>query len=194
MSFATWLTFHPLTLAGATLAAVLAAWIERRLDHAAEFPLGLLIGENAVLLSILLNGLVLIWGGTENWTALVLLTFVIHLPLAVVEGIILGFTVGFLARVKPQLLYGLSTRPCRDIGSYPALPLGNQNPHAASGAAAAACLRPFGPCDHLEAEYRVLPDHRIQIDSRFDIPLGTRRIAAGACALREATANYCWTA
>jgi hypothetical protein len=30
--------------------------------------------------------------------------FVAHLPIAVIEGIILGFTVGFLARVKPALL------------------------------------------------------------------------------------------
>ena len=43
------LTFHPLTLAGALLLAVLAAWAERRLENAPEFPLGLLVGEVAVL-------------------------------------------------------------------------------------------------------------------------------------------------
>jgi hypothetical protein len=34
----------------------------------------------------------------------VLLTFVAHVPVAAVEGVVLGFTVGFLARVKPELL------------------------------------------------------------------------------------------
>ena len=29
---------------------------------------------------------------------------IIHLPIAVIEGIVLGFTVGFLVRVKPELL------------------------------------------------------------------------------------------
>jgi hypothetical protein len=35
--------------------------------------------------------------------------FVAHLPLAVVEGFVLGFVVSFLARVKPELL-GLPPR------------------------------------------------------------------------------------
>ena len=98
------LTFHPLTLAGALLLAVLAAWAERRLENAPEFPLGLLIGEVAVLATMLLNCLVLLWGGQEDWHSLALLTFVAHLPIAVVEGVVLGFTVGFLVRVKPEML------------------------------------------------------------------------------------------
>lgn len=98
------ITFHPLTLAVAVLLAAGAAWAERRLEHAVEFPLGLFLGEVSVLVTLLLNCLVLLWGGEEDWHTLALLTFVAHLPIAVVEGIVLGFTVGFLARVKPELL------------------------------------------------------------------------------------------
>jgi cobalt/nickel transport system permease protein len=95
---------HPATLIVAGILALLAAWFERRLQNTAEFPLGLLVGETAVLATVLLNCLALLWGGQGNYHTLALLTLVIHLPLAVLEGIVLGFTVGFLVRVKPALL------------------------------------------------------------------------------------------
>jgi cobalt/nickel transport system permease protein len=97
-------TIHPLTLSVIVLLASLAAWIENRLKNAPEFSLGLLVGETAVLATTLLNCLVLLWGGREDWHTLALLVFVAHLPIAVIEGIVLGFAVGFLARVKPEML------------------------------------------------------------------------------------------
>jgi cobalt/nickel transport system permease protein len=121
-------------------AALGVSWLmvglERRLENAPEFPIGLLVGEVAVLATIALNCVVLLGsgqqlqGGTEvlalaekiglpppalngapsqgPWRLLVLIVFLVHLPIAAIEGIILGFTVGFLARVKPSLL-GLPT-------------------------------------------------------------------------------------
>jgi ABC-type Co2+ transport system permease subunit len=115
------LTFHPATLSAALLLAVAAASLERRLGNAPEFALGLLVGEVAVLATAFLNFAVLLWGGGEDWHTLALLTFVAHLPIAVIEGIVLGFVVGFLARVKPELLscigqentiYGSAPLPC----------------------------------------------------------------------------------
>jgi len=97
-------TYHPITLSLGFVMALGVAWLESRLKHAAEFPLGLLIGETTVLATALLNCLVLLWGGRADWHALALLVFVAHLPIAVVEGIVLGFVVGFLARVKPEML------------------------------------------------------------------------------------------
>jgi len=104
LSWANRVTFHPATLAATATLAGLAAWVERRLENAPEFPLGLVVGESAVLATIVLTTLALILGGRENWYSLALLTLIIHLPLAVLEGAILGFTVGFLARVKPEML------------------------------------------------------------------------------------------
>jgi cobalt/nickel transport system permease protein len=98
------LTFHPLTLTVVIALSAAFAWVERRMENAPEFPLGLLVGEFAVLATAFLNCLVLSWGGQEDWHALALLVFVAHLPIAVIEGVVLGFTVGFLARVKPDLL------------------------------------------------------------------------------------------
>lgn len=101
---------HPATLAVAAMLGAVAVYLERRLENAPEFSLGFLLGEMAVLLTLLLNAIVLVWGGLANWHTLAVVLFVVHLPLAVIEGVVLGFVVGFLTRVKPELL-GLSPEP-----------------------------------------------------------------------------------
>jgi ABC-type Co2+ transport system permease subunit len=98
------LTFHPATLAGALLVTAAVVYAEWKLENAPEFALGLLIGEMAVLATIALNCLVLLLGGETDWSMTVLLLIVLHLPLAVLEGVVVGFAVGFLARVKPEML------------------------------------------------------------------------------------------
>lgn len=98
------LTIHPAVLVGVLVLAVAAAWLERRLENRPEFPLGLLVGEFAVLATTFLNAAVLVWGTREDWRLVALGVFVAHLPIAVIEGIVLGFTVSFLARVKPEML------------------------------------------------------------------------------------------
>src|SRR5581483_1699575 len=97
-------TFHPLTLAGIAVAAAFLGWLERRLDQAPEFSLGLLLGSVTVLTTTLLNAITLRFGGAEPWGSLILLVFVAHLPVAALEGVILGFILSFLARVKPEML------------------------------------------------------------------------------------------
>jgi ABC-type Co2+ transport system permease subunit len=98
-----WL-IDPLTLALLGATGILITCISRYWPVAPEFALGLFIGEFAVLMTLALQSLVLVFGGVSNWEKLAITLFLIHLPVAVVEGIILGFTVAFLARVKPQLL------------------------------------------------------------------------------------------
>jgi cobalt/nickel transport system permease protein len=97
-------TIHPVTLAIATAGGLAAAWAERWLENAPEFPLGLLLGELAVLASVGLNCAVLILGGEQYWPVPPLVLLVAHLPIAILEGVVLGFTLGFLAKVKPELL------------------------------------------------------------------------------------------
>jgi ABC-type Co2+ transport system permease subunit len=94
----------PWILGLAALFAAGAIFIERRLEHTPEFPLGFLIGELAVLMTAGLNCVVLLAGGETHWPIPPLVLVIAHLPFAVVEGVILGFVVGFLARVKPELL------------------------------------------------------------------------------------------
>jgi cobalt/nickel transport system permease protein len=95
---------NPLTLIGAAAFGGIAAWLERWLENAPEFPLGLLVGEIAVLLTVTLNVGVLIAGGQGFGATPPLLLLMLHVPIAAIEGVVLGFAVGFLAKVKPELL------------------------------------------------------------------------------------------
>jgi cobalt/nickel transport system permease protein len=94
----------PWILGGALLFAAAAIVLERRLENTPEFPLGFLIGELSVLLTAALTCVVLLAGGETHWPTPPLVLVIAHLPFAVVEGVILGFAVGFLARVKPEML------------------------------------------------------------------------------------------
>jgi cobalt/nickel transport system permease protein len=95
---------NPWIIAAALLFAIVAIVLERQLEHAPEFPLGFLIGELSVLMTAGLNCAVLLAAGETHWTVPPLVLVIAHLPIAVVEGIVLGFVVGFLARVKPEML------------------------------------------------------------------------------------------
>ncbi len=97
------ITFHPLTLGVVIAAAAVLAWLERRLENAPEFPLGLLLGQMTVLATVGLSACVLLGSGAM-FRGPVLVWLAIHVPLAGLEGILVGFTVGFLAKVKPELL------------------------------------------------------------------------------------------
>ena len=54
---------HPIAIGAALVFGIGAAAIERRLENAPEFPLGLLIGEVSVLLTVALDCAVLTLGG-----------------------------------------------------------------------------------------------------------------------------------
>lgn len=107
-------TLHPATLTIAVIISSIVAWLERRLENAPEAPLGVLVGEVTVLATLILNAVVLVAGGPDDWHTVALVVLIAQLPLAVVEGVVLGFTVGFLARVKPEMLGWLPAEevPC----------------------------------------------------------------------------------
>lgn len=98
-------TGHPLTIGISLGLSLIAAWLERHMENAPEFPLGFLVGELTVLATSLLNCGVLVLGGDDTYLiGPPLMLLVIHLPIAVIEGLILGVAVGFLFRVKPDML------------------------------------------------------------------------------------------
>lgn len=110
----------PVVLAPTILLAVALAWIEWRLQNAPEFPLGMLVGELTVLLTVVLKTAVLILGGDQNWRTWALIELVAHVPIAVLEGVVLGFTVGYLARVKPEMLgWKAVEEPACPVNSLP---------------------------------------------------------------------------
>jgi cobalt/nickel transport system permease protein len=95
---------NPLCLASALGLGGVAAWLERWLEQTPEFALGLLLGVFTVMLTVALNCGVLIAGGADFGATPPLVVAVAYLPVAVIEGVVLGFVVGFLMKVKPELL------------------------------------------------------------------------------------------
>jgi hypothetical protein len=80
--------------------------------------LGLLVGELSVLTAIVLHCGVLILGGENDWQVWALIDLIVHLPIAVLEGVILGSTVAFLARVKPEMLGWRPPIPLEDFAAF----------------------------------------------------------------------------
>jgi cobalt/nickel transport system permease protein len=170
---------HPLTLALLALLAAGCAWGERRMGNAPEFPLGLLVGVFSVLSTTALTGLVLLADGADRWHTFVNVVFLAHLPLAVVEGLILGCVVGFLARVKPEMLAAVRQQdaapspPGKSEHTPPALPLPQSafDKVPALLLALGALLLSPGPAraHRLEADYDVdLAHKKVTIESFYE--------------------------
>ena len=173
----------PWALAGMLLLGVVGAVVERRLETSPHAILGFFIGLGGVLLTLLLNAFALRVGGAEDWRPIVLLVFVAHLPIAILEGIIMAFTVSFLSRVKPDLLVGW--QPVMDeapavretVRQVPAL---HGSTHALKAPlplrqrtlllVLAGLLLSASPlwAHRLDAGYTLLPDGRIEIESWFE--------------------------
>jgi cobalt/nickel transport system permease protein len=177
-------TLHPATLAAAVACGLGVARVERREAGAPEFALGLALGVLSVLATTALNAAVLLWGGAEDWHTVALLVFVAHLPIAALEGLALGATVSFLARVKPELLglvpyrryevlpqRGLTpASPTNGVAASREKPWRVKLPGALVLAVLAGLAAPSAARAHrLDAEYRVLPDGRVRVESWFDL-------------------------
>src|SRR6266545_890249 len=85
------------------LAAGAAHPLLRRLGVPA-FARGVVLGGGAVAGAVVLNFLVLLVGGKEDWQVLAKLVLLAHVPIVVIEGLMLGVLVSYLEKVKPSLL------------------------------------------------------------------------------------------
>jgi cobalt/nickel transport system permease protein len=68
------------------------------------FPLGCLLGVFASAGAVGLNFLVLLAGGKDDWETLAKLVLLAHLPVVLIEGLLLGVIVRYLEKVQPSLL------------------------------------------------------------------------------------------
>jgi ABC-type Co2+ transport system permease subunit len=95
---------NPWTWMTLIVLAVFAAACERRFETDPAFPVGLLLGVVTTVLTVGLNALVLRFvlpGDSEPIAAIV---FLAHLPVAAIEGAVLGAALGFLTHAAPHLL------------------------------------------------------------------------------------------
>ncbi|MBP3955876.1 cobalt transporter CbiM [Gemmata sp. G18] len=68
------------------------------------FVRGVLLGGGAVAGAVVLNFLVLLLGGKDDWERLAQLVLLAHIPVVIVEGAMLGVLVSYLEKVKPEML------------------------------------------------------------------------------------------
>lgn len=86
--------------------ALLAGWaypLLKRLGLSA-FVRGMLVGGGAVALAVILNFLILLFCGKEDWSVLARLVLLAHIPVVLLEGLMLGAIVQYLEVVKPEML------------------------------------------------------------------------------------------
>jgi cobalt/nickel transport system permease protein len=67
---------------------------------------GGLAGGVAIVLAVVLTSIALLFGG-EEFLGVVALLAVAHVPVIVIEAVIVGSVVGFLKKVKPEMLAGV---------------------------------------------------------------------------------------
>jgi cobalt/nickel transport system permease protein len=141
----------PALLAAALFSAMRCLpWFGRG-ANALTWLCGCLLGMISVLTTLVLQAVVLRWGGEEDWPLIVQGVFYAHLPIVVLEGVVLGFTVNYLARVKPEML-GLKCLPPAVLMALLALVMTANQAHA----------------HRLQADYFVVANRQVRIESYFD--------------------------
>jgi cobalt/nickel transport system permease protein len=86
--------------------AVLAGWgypVLKRLGFSA-FARGAILGGAASAGAVVLNFLVLLFAGKEDWSILAKLVLLAHIPVVILESLMLGVIVRYVEKVKPELL------------------------------------------------------------------------------------------
>lgn len=68
------------------------------------FTAGCVLGAGAAGTAVLMNFLVLLFGGKDDLETLAKLVLLAHIPVVVVEGLILGVVVRYVEKVQPALL------------------------------------------------------------------------------------------
>jgi cobalt/nickel transport system permease protein len=120
---------RPIGLGVLAAVSVLVAVCERRWEDRPGFPLGCLLGIFSVLMTVGLLAAVLLLGMPGVDDGPVLAIVLAHLPVAVVEGIVLGSVVAFLTQVRPDLLGRRSRSAQREQFLKPDLPLAEADAH-----------------------------------------------------------------
>lgn len=156
----------PALLAGGLFAVLRRLPFTGKQRRAVFWIFGCFIGMFSVLATLILQAIVLRWGGAEEWHAIVSLLFYAHLPLVLLEGVVLGFTVSFLARVKPAML-GESVHS-ESTSKYAALHGSERLPALLLAILTLALAANPAQAHRPHADYVVRADGKVQVEGWFD--------------------------
>lgn len=110
--------FGGLTALGANalmmgLPALMCGWFFQRYKgrtRVRQAVVGGVAGASGSALAAIFLAILLVTGG-EDFFGVAKIALLAHVPVFIIEGIVSAFTIGFLARVKPELLKPLFMRP-----------------------------------------------------------------------------------
>ena len=94
----------PISLIGFTIGSMIATWVLFKSRNGMLFALGFFIGLLGVLFTILLHTTTMLICAVPNLEPIIFITCMIHLPLAIIEGLAVGIMLCYLGKVKPELL------------------------------------------------------------------------------------------
>jgi ABC-type Co2+ transport system permease subunit len=95
---------NPWVWAVVAVIGVAGVLMERRLETDPTFAVGLLLGVATTLLTVALNVFVLRTALPSDAEPIAGIVFLAHMPVAAIEGVVLGSTLSLLKRSAPQLL------------------------------------------------------------------------------------------
>lgn len=114
--------FGGLTALGANtlmmgLPAVICGWIFQRYKgrtQKRQAIVGGLVGALGTVMAAIFLALLLVTGG-EDFLGVAKIALLAHIPVIIIEGVVSAFTIGFLARVKPDLLRAAFTPATKEL-------------------------------------------------------------------------------
>lgn len=110
---------YPPLMIGFTIVCIIRLLAEGDRRRPSLFRVGFVVGLLTVILTATLNSIVLIVAGAYDWRVVAAVVWVVHIPLALIEGVIVGVVVTFLAKVKPEMLQGLGNTSSSGTSHWP---------------------------------------------------------------------------
>lgn len=98
------------SIVGLIITSTIITWILFKSRNGMLFALGFFIGLLGVLFTIFLHTVTMLVCAVPNMEPIIFITCMIHLPLAIIEGLTVGIMLSFLIKVKPQLLNPIGYR------------------------------------------------------------------------------------
>ena len=105
----------PISILGFTITSIIVSWILFKSRNGMLFAMGFFIGLLGVLFTIFLHTFTMLVCAVPNMEPIIFITCMIHLPLAIIEGLTVGIMLSFLAKVKPQLLNPIGYSPTEPV-------------------------------------------------------------------------------
>jgi cobalt/nickel transport system permease protein len=95
---------EPIVLVMLLSVTILSFYLLTRKKHTETFSAGFILGGTTAALTVMLNLLILIFGGLDETRVSAPIVLLSHIPIIAIEALAMGFIVVYLQKVSPDLL------------------------------------------------------------------------------------------